>query len=104
MDNECVVEINGKKYVPIDSLSSGDIRIVIFQRGWVMVGRFDQDGDDCTLSQASVIRRWGTTKGLGEIAHNGPTPKTVLDPCPIVRFHILTTVAMIDCVKGNWRL
>ena len=79
-----------------------DIRIVILQRGWVMVGRYSQRGDTCRLDGASVIRRWGTTRGLGEIAAGGPLPNTVLDPAPTVRFQPLTVVATIDCEASKW--
>jgi hypothetical protein len=33
---------------------------------------------------------------------NGPLQNTVLDPCPDVRFHILTVVATIDCEDSKW--
>ena len=83
--------------------ASSDVRIVILQRGWVMVGRYLRAGDDCALTNCSVIRLWGTTKGLGEIAEGGPTSKTVLDKCPTARFHALTIVASLDCVESKWR-
>lgn len=67
----------------------GKWRIVVLQRGWVAVGRLFKHGNNCILENASVIRRWGTTKGLGEIALNGPTEKTVLDKCSNLRFHEL---------------
>jgi hypothetical protein len=80
-----------------------DIKIVILQRGWVMVGEFCKVGSDCSLTNAAVIRYWGTSKGLGEIAENGPIPKkTILDKCPTIRFHELTIVATIDCVGEKW--
>ena len=82
--------------------ASSDIRIVILQRGWVAVGRYYQDGDDCCLTDCSVIRLWGTTKGLGEIAEGGPTSKTILDKCPTLRFHRLTVIATMDCVESKW--
>lgn len=77
-------------------------KIVILQRGWVMVGNFSQEGPNCKLENAAVIRRWGTTRGIGEIAENGPTKDTILDPVPTVHFHELTVVAIIDCNKANW--
>jgi hypothetical protein len=100
------VTIEGKRYVPADSVPQGpsDIRIVVLQRGWVMVGRWSQDGEMCALDNASVIRMWGTTKGLGEIALNGPTSTTTLDACGHVDFHILTTVVVLNCKDEKWSL
>ena len=104
MNKPEVIKIDEIEYVKKDSVvkASGEIRIVILQRGWVFVGYFRQSGHACKLEAASVVRVWGTTKGLGEIALNGPTDKTVLDPCPNVRFHELTVVAMIDCAEEKW--
>lgn len=73
-----------------------DVRILVLQRGWVVVGSYSEDGDECVLRDASVIRRWGTTKGLGELA-NGPLKDTVLDPAGIVRAHKLAVVMQIEC-------
>lgn len=100
------VEINGVAYVPKGSTKQqfdGDIKIVTLQRGWVMVGRFERTGSDCKLYNASVIRNWGTTKGLGEIAAAGPTSSTRLDPTNgLVEFDYLTVVATISCNKSAW--
>ena len=79
-----------------------DFRIVVLQRGWVAVGDFTREGSDCRLENASVIRRWGTTKGLGELAASGPTKTTVLDPAGTLRFHELTIVATFDAEKSKW--
>jgi len=79
-----------------------DIRIVILQRGWVMVGKFSKRGTQCFLDNGSVIRVWGTTKGLGEIAA-GPTAQTQLDPVPQVEFHELTVIATLKCDPVKWR-
>lgn len=80
-----------------------DYRIVILQRGWVAVGAFYQEGANCRLENASVIRRWGTTKGLGELAEGGPTKNTVLDPAGTFRFHELAVVATLDTEEQKWR-
>lgn len=77
-------------------------QIVILQRGWIFVGIMTRIGNECTLENAATIRAWGTTKGLGEIAENGPLPNTKLDPCPTVRFHYLTMVGQIECNEKNW--
>lgn len=79
-----------------------DVRIVILQRGWVMVGRYSRAGTQCHLRDAAVVRVWGTTRGLGEIASGGPTSTTKLDPVPPVEFHELTVVAAIRCNPEKW--
>lgn len=77
-------------------------QIIIAQRGWVFVGDVSREGDEVTINNASCIRRWGTTKGLGEIAANGPTAKTVLDKIGTARLHALALVAAIDCNDAKW--
>ena len=95
------VIFNGVKYSK--ELANTKKKICILQRGWVMVGNFQREGNDCTLTNASVIRVWGTTKGLGEIALNGPNSSTKLDFCGTVRFDYLTTIAVLDCAEENWK-
>ena len=102
------VKINGVDYIRKDLVGKqeeikGDIKIVILQRGWVMVGKFEKNGDDCKLHNASVIRVFGTTKGLGEIAKGGPTSTTKLDKCfGVVEFDKLTIIATIACSEDKW--
>ena len=96
------ITINGIKYIP-EPPKGNDIRIVILQRGWVMVGYYERNETDCKLHKASVIRVFGTTKGLGEIAKDGPTISTKLDPCNgLVEFHRLTEIATISCDENKW--
>ena len=100
------LEVNGNTYVLKGSQAeiSGDIKIVILQRGWIMVGKFERNGSECKLHDASVIRNWGTTKGLGEIAAGGPTISTKLDKCyGVVEFDYLTVCAMISCEEKSWK-
>ena len=101
MQNPTTVTINGTEYIPKEE-KTGNIRIVILQRGWVKVGRFYQDGVNCRLEHCATIRNWGTEKGLGQIATTGPTTKTVLDLEPTCRFHELTVISMIDCEESKW--
>ena len=99
------VVIDGQEYDLVKSVSGSapDVRIVILQRGWVMVGRFSREGSDCVLRDASVIRLWGTEQGLGQLAENGPTSKTKLDRCHgKVQFDWLTVVAPIGCKESSW--
>jgi len=77
------------------------MRIVVAQRGWVFAGRYTSDGDEVVLSDAVVIRRWGTSRGLGELAQAGPTPRTVLDPAGTVHIHRLAIVAELEVAEGT---
>jgi hypothetical protein len=100
--------INGKTYVEKTNQvvlnNPTEIKIVVLQRGWVLVGRFEKDGTNCKLHDASTIRSWGTTKGLGEIALGGPTLSTKLDKCNgLVEFDILTVVLMISVKEEKWK-
>ncbi len=102
------VTINGVEYLRRDSITkpevTGDIKIVVLQRGWVLVGRFERNGNDCKLHNASVIRNWGTQKGLGEISLGGPTKSTKLDKTNgMVQFDYLTVVMTIDCEEDKWK-
>lgn len=78
-------------------------QIVVLNRGWVVVGDYSEKGDECTLANASVIRKWGTTQGLGELAEKGKLPDTILDACPNVHFHKMTMVARMDVNEANWK-
>ena len=79
------------------------ICIVVLQRGNVLIGKIERDGSDCTLHSAQVIRRWGTTHGLGELAEKGQTSTTVLDKCyGTVFFDYLTVIFAIECKRDIW--
>ena len=73
--------------------------IVVLQRGHVVIGDLSKKGNYFYLKDGSIIRRWGTTDGLGEIAINGPTSSTTLDKIPASSFHELTTILLMKCEK-----
>lgn len=101
------IEINGVKYVPKDSVQrvehTGDIKIVVLQRGWVYIGRLERNDNDCKLHSAYCIRTWGTTKGLPELV-NGATSSTKLDKCEgVVEFDWLTVIHTITVNQDKWK-
>lgn len=102
------LSINGVTYIKkgSENLSpnfTGEIKIVIMQRGWVYIGRFERKGNDCKLHNAYCIRTWGTTKGLPELV-NGATSSTKLDKCDgIVEFDWLTVVHTITVDQSKWK-
>ncbi len=80
----------------------GGVRIVILQRGWVVVGHYYREGSEVRIEKAAVVRLWGTTRGLGQLATDGPQPNTKLDDCPTVRVHELAVVCSFECAKDKW--
>lgn len=81
-----------------------DIRIVVLQRGWVVVGEYSKKGSQCMIKGASIIRRWGTTHGLPELAIKGPLQDTIMDKSPAIKFHELTEILSISCNPEKWDL
>lgn len=59
--------------------------IVVCDRGFVYVGDVRMDDSFAIISNARNIRYWGTERGLGQLALEGPTDKTRLDAVGIVR-------------------
>ena len=87
---------------PCDKEVYHGLRIVVLQRGWVLVGKYYQKGNECVLKDASVVRRWGTSKGLPELANKGPLPNTEMDGKATVSFHRLTEIFSMECNEGAW--
>ena len=105
------IEINKEIYVlksDADKLLKGSklaptkIQIVVLQRGWVAIGRFSQTKEQCHLTNAYIIRTWGTSKGLGELANEGQKTNTKLDKCADIHFHELTIVLRMDVEESKW--
>lgn len=81
-----------------------DIRIVVLPRGWVVVGHYRDEPDGrASLSLAAVVRRWGTDRGLGEIAALGPRKATVLDRCPLLTIERAAIVLTMRCDPAAWQ-
>lgn len=101
MTTPTTITVDGITYTAGTDHTDSPVKIVILQRGWVMVGRWGADGDLCWLDDAKVVRRWGTTQGLGELV-DGPLADTVLDPAGHVEFHRLGVVAAISANPDKW--
>lgn len=95
------VNVNGTTY--FRELISSSLKIVIGQRGWIFVGYYSENNEVATIKNASVVRRWGTAKGLGELAVNGPLQNTKLDSCPTVKIPLINVLATIDCEESKWQ-
>jgi len=104
MSKSETIKIDDIEYVRRDAIpeTAGDVKIAVLDRGFVYVGRVSYDGDFLILSNAKNIRKWGTTKGLGELV-NGPLPDTVTDSVGTVRAPMRALISLIDVVGAKWK-
>lgn len=78
-------------------------RIVVLQRGWVIAGEYKEEGEEIVVTSGSVVRHWGTTKGLPELAEKGPLKDTKLDASVgEIRAHKLSVVMTIKTEHTRW--
>ena len=98
---EETIVINGTTYVRKDSIAQGPIKIAVLDRGFVYVGSVEEFDDHILLTDASNIRKWGTTKGLGELVA-GPTSDTVLDKVGTVKVPMRAVISLIDVDQVAW--
>jgi hypothetical protein len=95
------VKIDDAEYVRKDAAQPvrdiGNVRIIVADRGWVFVGNCtDQADGSVVIRNTRNIRRWGTTKGLGELI-TGPTKNTVVDAYGEVQ---CTPIVQINVISG----
>jgi hypothetical protein len=76
--------------------------IIIANSGWVFVGDIKVHKSFSEIKNCNVIRRWGTTKGLGQLAIEGPLEKTVLDFCGDIIVPINSQIAIFKSKKTLW--
>lgn len=91
--------INKVEYIRRDSVKTpidmGEKRIIVADKGWVFVGDCtDNEDGTVTIKNASNIRRWGTSKGLGELI-NGPLSETIYDPYGTVKTKSVAEIAVV---------
>lgn len=102
------ITIDDVKYVRADAVPDakkfeGPIKIVVADKGFVFVARVEQTKDKVTLHNAKNIRRYGTTKGIGQLV-NGPTASTLLDDFGTVTLHPDKVVFILDVEQAKWKL
>jgi hypothetical protein len=84
-----------------DKQNMGPQQIVVLDRGWVYVGKTEEQGDKLVIEDARCIRYWGTTRGLGQLAAEGPTRDTKLDPVGRLIAPMRAVISVIAC-KSEW--
>ena len=77
------------------------LQIVVADRGFVYIGEVTTDADWVYVRDASNIRVWGTSKGLGELV-NGPTSKTSLDKTGNLKINRKALINLIEVEASKW--
>ena len=77
-------------------------QIAVLDRGFVYVGTCTVTDGTLVITGASNVRRWGTKKGLGELAAKGPQERTELDDAGTVRAPMSSVIHLIDCNEAAW--
>ena len=78
--------------------------IVVLDRGFVYVGNVEIADDWCVITNARNVRVWGTTKGLGQLALEGPQKATVIDVVGTVRAPIRAVIHIVESEETKWKL
>lgn len=83
------------------------VYVLVCDRSFVLVGRVRPHPTDVfrvVVDSCHCVRRWGTTKGLGQLAQEGPQRETILDAegdgVDLLRSVIHRA---IPCNEAKWR-
>jgi hypothetical protein len=83
-------------------LSTPTLRNAVLDRGFVYVGICALDAGVLTITGARCVRRWGTERGLAQLAAEGPTAKTKLEASGTVHAPQASVIHLIDCAPAGW--
>lgn len=72
-------------------------QIVVLDKGFVYHGDISFHDGWFTLSNCVNLRRYGTDKGLGQLALHGPTKETEQDPSGVIRGRETSVLFLIEC-------
>lgn len=78
----------------------GEKRIVVIEAGNVIMGVVTEITDThYHMDYAQVVRRWGTERGLAQLAVEGPSVNTVLEQAAMTSIRRDKELFSLLCVK-----
>jgi len=77
--NTAIGENALRKLDEVEERASPKLAIVVLDRGFVYIGNVSVNEQWCRITDAANIRYWGTTRGLGQLALEGPQSATRID-------------------------
>ena len=78
--------------------------IVVVDNGFVFWGDLATDGDACEISNGYSLRRFGTKRGLGQLAIEGPQKETQADKVSLIRIQKNRVVFIMECSDAMLKL
>lgn len=87
---------------PVRGLVDHGFCIAVMDKGFVYVGDVSTDGQFVRIKRARNIRRWGTERGLGQLALEGPQENTKLDKCGDICAPIAELKHLMKCEVLQW--
>lgn len=83
--------------------------ILILDRGMVLAGVVRSHSADALMlvvDHCHTVRIWGTVRGVGELALDGPTETTVLDPegdaVEVSRHYVIRKIPCTAVARKKW--
>ena len=76
--------------------------IVVAERGFVYQGDVTIQNGWVLIDNAKNVRYWGTSKGLGQLALEGPQKETKLDACGSVKIPLAHLISLMPGKTTNW--
>lgn len=99
--------VNGASVSKQDAVCEYPLAIVVADRGFVYIGRVIVLDSWVNVYEASNIRYWGTERGLGQLAIEGPTSKTQVDVIGSVQIPIRAVISIVsvsESARREWAL
>lgn len=93
------IVIDGERFVR--ARDSGPIKIVVLDRGFIYVGRVEEDDASITIRGARCLIRWGTEKHLGQLV-DGPCEATSLGDGCTVQCRVERVIHTIEVSQNAW--
>lgn len=78
------------------------LNILCLHGRWNLVALVIDAGEEIHISHPSVIREWGTSDGLGQLADDGPQEGTKFDPEPDQVVDRIQIIRVIPCNREVW--
>ena len=79
-----------------------NIKIEVVDRGWIFIGHTFNSKESTLIKNAYIIRKWGTSEGLGELCIKGKLEDTILDKCLDIEIPSESIIAFFDCDQEKW--